>query len=149
MNQLTEEEIAEMQQKQMQAQGQQAPDPAMVLAQAEAMKGQAEMMRAQIEQAKLQNEQMKLQLEAQKLQSQVMGDQADNQIDAFNAETKRIDSEVKAQQAGATIDRTEIQSFGDQLDNQAKMTDLMDEQERKARMKAMGVNDLMRIATGG
>ena len=149
MNQLTEEEMAEMQQKQMQAQGQQAPDPAMVLAQAEAMKGQAEMMRAQIEQAKLQNEQMKLQLEAQKLQSQVMGDQADNQIDAFNAETKRIDSEVKAQQAGATIDRTEIQSFGDQLDNQAKMTGLMDEQERKARMKAMGVNDLMRIATGG
>ena len=98
---------------------------------------------------KLQIEAQKLQLEQAKIEAQVMDSQSSAQIDGFNAETKRIDSQIKAQQAGATIDRTQIQAFGDELDNQAKMNDMMDEQERKAKMKAMGINDLMRIANGG
>ena len=149
MKQMTEEELAEMQQAQMAAQGQQQPDAAMVLAQAEQMKAQAEMMRAQIEQAKLQNEQMKLQIEAQKLQTQMANDQADNQIDAFNAETKRMETQVKAQQAGATIDKTTAQAMGEQLDNQKKMADMMDEQRRKAQLSMLSPMDLARIANGG
>jgi hypothetical protein len=148
-SQMTEEEIMEMQQAQMAAQGQQAPDPAMVLAQAEQMKAEAEMMRSQIEMQKLQNEQIKLQLEAQKLQSQTVGDQADNQIDAFNAETKRMETQIKAQQANATVDKTSAQAMGEQLDNQRKMSDMIDEQQRKAQLSMMSPVDLMRIANGG
>lgn len=148
MKQMTEEELAEMQQAQMAAQGQQQPDAAMVLAQAEQMKAQAEMLRAQIEQAKLQNEQMKLQIEAQKLQTQMANDQADNQIDAFNAETKRMETQVKAQQAGATIEKTTAQAMGEQLDNQKKMADMMDEQQRKMQLASLSEFDLARIASG-
>lgn len=145
-SQMTEDEIMEMQQAQMMAQGQQAPDPAMVLAQAEQMKAEAEMMRSQIEMQKLQNEQMKLQLEAQKLQSQTVGDQADNQIDAFNAETKRMETQIKAQQAGATIDKTSAQAMGEQLDNQKKMSDMMEEQMMKAQIPMMTEAELISLA---
>jgi hypothetical protein len=145
-SQMTEEELASIQQAQMMAQGQQQPDPAMVLAQAEQMKAQAEMMRAQIEQAKLQNEQMKLQIEAQKLQSQTVEGQADNQIDAFNAETKRMETQIKAQQAGATIDKTSAQAMGEQLDNQKKMSDMMEEQMMKSQIPMMTEAELINLA---
>ena len=143
-SQMTEEELMAAQQQMMQ--GQQQPDPAMVLAQAEQMKAQSEMLRAQIEQAKLQNEQMKLQLEAQKLQSQAIGDQADNQIDAFNAETKRMETQIKAQQAGATIDKTAAQAMGEQLDNQKKMSDMMEEQMMKSQIPFMSEAELINLA---
>ena len=143
-SQMTEEELMAAQQQMMQ--GQQQPDPAMVLAQAEQMKAQSEMLRAQIEQAKLQNEQMKLQLEAQKLQSQAIGDQADNQIDAFNAETKRMETQIKAQQAGATIDKTAAQAMGEQLDNQKKMSDMMEEQMLKSQIPFMSEAELINLA---
>ena len=153
-DQMTEEELTEAQQQQ----GEPQQDPNMVLAQAEQMKAQAEMLRAQIEQAKLQNEQMKLQLEAQKLQTQMQGDQADNQIDFFNAETKRMETQIKAQQAGATIDRTSAQAVGEQLDNQEKMADMMERQraetqrmreeaQRKA-MRYMSDSEIARMADG-
>jgi hypothetical protein len=145
-SQMTEEEIMEMQQAQMMAQGQQAPDPAMVLAQAEQLKAEAEMMRSQIEMQKLQNEQMKLQLEAQKLQSQAVGDQADNAIDAFNAETKRMETQIKAQQASATVDKTSAQAMGEQLDNQKKMSDMMEEQMMKSRIPMMSEAELISLA---
>ena len=153
-SQMSEEELmAAQQQAQM---GQQAPDPAMVLAQAEQMKAEAEMLRSQIEMEKLKNEQMKIQLEAQKLsieaqkvQGSMMNEQAKGQVNAFEAETKRIDTQIKAEQAGATIDHTQIKSFGDQLDNQKKMSDMMDEQQRKAQLSMMSPVDLMRIANGG
>ena len=146
-SQMSEEELMAAQQQMMQ--GQQAPDPAMVLAQAEQLKAEAEMMRSQIEMQKLQNEQIKLQLEAQKLQSQAVGDQADNAIDAFNAETKRMETQIKAQQANATVDKTAAQAMGENLDNQRKMSDMMDEQQRKAQLSMMSPVDLMRIANGG
>jgi hypothetical protein len=146
MNQMTEEELAEQQQKMAMAGQQQAPDPAMVLAQAEQMKAEAEMLRSQIEMQKLQNEQVKLQLEAQKLQTQTIGDQADNQIDAFNAQTKRMEAQIKAQQAGATIDHTAAKTMGEELENQQKMSDMMEEQALKARIPFMTEAELMSLA---
>jgi hypothetical protein len=143
-SQMTEEELMAAQQQMMQ--GQQAPDPAMVLAQAEQLKAEAEMMRSQIEMQKLQNEQMKLQLEAQKLQSQAIGDQADNAIDAFNAETKRMETQIKAQQASATVDKTSAQAMGEQLDNQKKMSDMMEEQMMKSRIPMMSEAELISLA---
>jgi len=144
ITQMTDEE--KMQAQQQMAQGQQQPDPAMVLAQAEQQKAQAEMLRAQIEVQKLQNEQMKLQLEAQKLQTQTIGDQAENQIDAFNAQTKRMETQIKAQQAGATIDNTAAKTIGQNLSNQKKMSDMMEEQMMKSRIPFMSDVELMTIA---
>jgi hypothetical protein len=155
-SQMTEEEVMEMQQAQMAAQGQQAPDPAMVLAQAEQMKAEAEMLRSQIEMEKLKNEQMKIQLEAQKLsieaqkvQGSMMNEQAKGQVSAFEAETDRINTQIKAEQAGATIDHTQIKSFGDELDNQKKMSDMMEEQRIKTMRQSMSTAQLMDIARGG
>jgi hypothetical protein len=147
-SQMTEEELQEMAAK-MQSQGQQAPDPAMVLAQAEQMKAQADMMKAQIDAQKVQNDTLRIQLQAQNDQNELVAEQAKTQVDVFNAQTNRIKAQVEAEKAGATIDHTNIKAFGDQLDNQEQMTDMMDEQERKARMAMMSDMDLIRIAGGG
>lgn len=121
--QMTEEEKQAMQMK-AQSQGQQQ-DPAMVLAQAEQLKGQADMMRAQVEMQKLQLESAKIQLEMQKLQSGMQVDQANLQLDSFNAETKRMDTQIKAQEAGARIQKDSVQAQGMQLDNMAKVSQSM------------------------
>ena len=148
-SQMTEEELQEMQAKQMmQAQGQ-APDAAMLLAQAEQMKAQADMMKVQIDAQKVQNETLKIQLQAQDQQNEAVAQQAKTQVDVFNAQTNRIKAQVEAEKAGAVIDHTNIKAFGDQLDNQEQMQDMMDEQERKARMAMMSDMDLIRIANGG
>ena len=148
-SQMTEEELQEMQAKQMmQAQGQ-APDAAMLLAQAEQMKAQADMMKVEIDAQKVQNETLKIQLQAQDQQNEAVAQQAKTQVDVFNAQTNRIKAQVEAEKAGAVIDHTNIKAFGDQLDNQEQMQDMMDEQERKARMAMMSDMDLIRIANGG
>ena len=121
-SQLTEEEMAAMQQ-QMAQQGQQQ-DPASIMAQAEMLKGQAEMARAQIEQMKVQNEQMKIQVEAQKAQMSAQNDQQDNQVDVFKAQTDRMNTQIKAQEAGAKITKEGVQTEGVQLDNVKKAQEL-------------------------
>jgi hypothetical protein len=148
-SQMTDEELQEMAAK-MQAQGQgQAPDPAMVLAQAEQMKAEADLMKVQVDAQKVQNDTLRIQLDAQNNQNEIVAQQAKTQVDVFNAQTNRIKAQVDAEKAGAVIDHTNIKAFGDQLDNQEQMTDMMDEQERKARMAMMSDMDLMRIANGG
>jgi hypothetical protein len=140
-SQLTEEEMAAMQQ-QMQQQGQ-PQDPASVMAQAEMLKGQADMMRAQIEQAKVQNEQMKIQLDAQKVQMSAQNDEQDNQVDVFRAQTDRMDIQVRAQEAGAKITKESVQTEGVQLDNVKKA------QELSNPVTSLSDAELMRIARGG
>ena len=140
-SQLTEEEMAQMQQ-QMQQQGQ-PQDPASVMAQAEMLKGQADMMRAQIEQAKVQNEQMKIQLDAQKVQMSAQNDEQDNQVDVFRAQTDRMDIQVRAQEAGAKITKESVQTEGVQLDNVKKA------QELSNPVTSLSDAELMRIARGG
>jgi hypothetical protein len=148
-SQMTDEELQEMADK-MKAQGQgQAPDPAMVLAQAEQMKAEADLMKVQVDAQKVQNDTLRIQLDAQNNQNEIVAQQAKTQVDVFNAQTNRIKAQVDAEKAGAVIDHTNIKAFGDQLDNQEQMTDMMDEQERRARMAMMSDIDLIRIANGG
>lgn len=117
--QLTEEEKAQMAQS---AQGQeQQQDPAMVLAQAEMAKAQAEQMRAQVEVQRLQLDTAKIQLEAQKVQMQMQADQATQQLGVFNAQTNRMNTQIKAQQAGASIEKDTVDTQGKQIDNQLKI----------------------------
>jgi len=141
MSQLTDEEQAQIQQ-QMAQQGQQQ-DPASIMAQAEMLKGQAEMARAQIEQVKVQNEQMKIQVEAQKAQMSAQNDQQDNQVDVFKAQTDRMNTQIKAQEAGAKITKEGVQTEGVQLDNVKKA------QELSNPMANLSDAELMRIARGG
>lgn len=117
--QMTEEELAQMQQ-QSQNQGQQQ-DPNMVLAQAEMAKAQAEQLRAQVEMQKLQLETARIQLEAQKLQASMQTDQANLQLDGFNAQTQRMNTQIKAQEAGVKIQKDAVQTQGMQIDNQLKV----------------------------
>lgn len=87
------------------------PDAAMVLAQAEMMKGQAQQEKNQIAmmqtQAQAQNEQMK------------------RMIDEFKAATDRLMAQVKAQDVGATIDYKRVDTMGKEIDNAAKIKDLV------------------------
>lgn len=87
----TDEEIAMAQA----AQQNQAPDPAMVLAQAEMAKGQAEQMNAQTK-------------------------QASTQVDMYNAQTKRLEVEVKAEETGYKIQNTQADTMGKMIDNNTK-----------------------------
>jgi hypothetical protein len=153
-SQMTEEELQEMQQAQMMAQQGGQPDPNMVIAQAEQLKAESEMLRAQIEQAKLQNEQIKiqndqfkLQLEAQKMQAEQIDDQGDQQIDAFRAETDRMDTQIRAEEAGADVDLKNTKTLGEQINNQQKMTE-MQEAQRQREIQSMSTMDLERIARG-
>jgi hypothetical protein len=118
-SQMTEEEIAQLQQS---AQGQeQQQDPAMVLAQAEMAKAQAQQMQAQVEVQRLQLETAKIQLEAQKMQLSNQADQAALQLETFNAQTQRMNTQIKAQQAGASIEKDTVDTQGKQIDNQLKI----------------------------
>jgi hypothetical protein len=98
--------------KQMLAEAQQTqqPDANMVLAMAEDKKGQAQQMEAQT----------KLLV----AQSNSANEQAKRQIDGFNAETKRMDTQVDAQEAGANIDFKRIDAMGKQLDNVQKQQEI-------------------------
>jgi hypothetical protein len=92
------------------AQKGQEPSAEMVLAQGEAMKGQASLMEAEtrrfVAQSEAQNKQGKL------------------GVDVFEAQTDRMDTQVDAQKAGADIDFKRVDTFGKQLDNQAKVIEL-------------------------
>jgi hypothetical protein len=120
--QMTEDEKAKQAAKA--AQQGQAQDPAMVLAQAEQIKAQAELTNAQTNQAKIQLEMAKLQLEQAKLQLSAQDSQSDTQIGIFKAETDRINSQIKAQEAGAKITRETVETEGKQLDNAIKIGQL-------------------------
>lgn len=112
VSQMTEEERQEMQQAQA-AQGQQQ-DPAMVLAQAEMLKAQAELAAAQTEQLKAQAALITAQARAQGVN-----------IDMFEAETSRMDTQIKAQEVGAKITKEAVSTEGIQLDNAKKISELV------------------------
>tara|TARA_B100000902_G_scaffold387920_1_gene432742 strand:+ start:3754 stop:5919 length:2166 start_codon:yes stop_codon:yes gene_type:complete len=141
-SQMTQEELAAMAQAQQQPP---APDPAMLIAEAEMGKAQAEQLRAQIEGQKVQNETMRIQLEAQKMQNTSVVEQAKSQVDIFNAQTSRLKVEVDAEKAGADIDNTDVKTFGEEIDNQRKIQEMQNE----SRMKSLSTPELMRIANGG
>lgn len=88
------------------SQQQQAPDPNLVLAQAEMEKAKAAQMNAQ---RMAMNDQMTAQ-----------NNQAKTQIDAFRAQTDRAAVEVDAQQAGAEIQFTKVKTAGQMLENMHK-----------------------------
>ena len=143
-SQLTDEEKAEMQAKQ-QSQGQQQ-DPNMILAQAELLKAQAMQITAQTDAARAQTELMKLQATRETDQGKLALSSGANQIKAFDSETKRMDTEIKAQQAGAVVNLNASKAEGQSIDNQIKMNDM---QAMANPFANLSNEELMLIARGG
>ena len=103
----TEEEINMVQQMQQQ-QGE--PSPEMLLAQAEMLKGQADLKETE--------------RKTLEMQLKYSGELADNQIDTFDAQTKRMKVQVDAQKAGADINMKNVETVGKKIDNIQKVVDL-------------------------
>ena len=58
-----------------------------------------------------------------------------------------METQIKAQQAKlATVDKTSAQAMGEQLDNQKKMSDMMEEQMMKSRIPMMSEAELISLA---
>ena len=93
-----------------QQQGQE-PGPEMILAQGEYMKGQAALMK---EQREATTSGIELQLEDEKLD-----------IMAYGEETKRKIAEIKAYEAGVNIQNKRIDAYGKQIDNTAKIKQMI------------------------
>jgi hypothetical protein len=87
------------------------PTAEMVLAMAEEKKGQAEMMNAQLKAA---DTQLKAENESLK-----------RQVDMYKAQTDRMGVTIDAQEAGAKIDNTNVDTMGKQLENQQKAKELL------------------------
>jgi hypothetical protein len=86
------------------------PDAAMVLAMAEDKKGQAQLLEAQ--------------RKGIDMQLQAANEEMKRQIDAFEAETGRMEVQIDAEEAGANIDNTRTDTFGKQIDNAGKVIQL-------------------------
>ena len=92
------------------SQAAQKPDPNMVLAQAEMLKGQADLAREQRE-----GIQMKLNYD---------NEMQKRRIDTFEAQTQRMGVMVNAQKVNADIDSKEAKTLGEQIDNATKLSQL-------------------------
>lgn len=100
----TEEELLMVQQMQQQPA---QPDAALVLANAEQTKADAAMM--------------DVQLKTQKMANEAAIQNTKVQIDAFNAETGRIDTQVKAAKTDADIRNMQFKAFNDRVQTAAKI----------------------------
>ncbi len=110
-DQLTDEEIEMLKTK---AGEEQKPDPIeeanLKLAEAENKKGDAALLKEKREWAES--------------QAEVELKEAEQEIDAFKAETDRINVMIKAKQAGVSIGKVKAEIVGQKLDNQSKLIDL-------------------------
>jgi hypothetical protein len=115
--------------QQSQQQGQQ-PSAEMLLAMAEMKKGDA------------QNKQADVKL------FQAQGDLANKnakvQVDTFNAQTKRFDTQIKAQETGANINVKRADAFGKTIDNQAKIIEL----QKPKQLEDMEDEDIYQMILG-
>lgn len=103
----TDEERQALEQAQQQPK---QPDAAMMLAMAEDRKAQAM--------------EGKNQIEAMKVQSGAQNEQMKRMVDEFKAATDRMNTQIDAQEAGATINYKRVDTMGKELDNTAKMQEL-------------------------
>jgi len=95
----------------MQAQqAQNQPDPAMLLAQAEQLKGQADVINAQTS--------------GVKAQADIQKQQADAATAAYNAQTSRLDTQIAAQKAGAELRLKEVDIQGKNYERRLKAAQL-------------------------
>lgn len=102
------------------------PEEEQILAQANAQQEEpsAEMLLAMGENKKGDAAIMREQRENQKMQLTYQNDEKKLQIAGFGEQTDRMAIQIKAQEAGAKINKTQIEALGTKLDNQAKIIEL-------------------------
>jgi len=111
-----------------QAQQGQEPSAEMVLALAEDKKGQAALMREE--------------REAFKAQTDARDDAAQTEIDRFNAQTKRMDTQVAATKAGAEVANKQADTLNKRIDAAQKRAEA-----QAQRIQGMDNDELIRTAT--
>lgn len=124
----TDEEKQMLEQAKQQGQ---EPSADMVLAQAEMVKGEA---------AKEKN-----QIEVMKVQAGAQNEGIKRQIDEFKAATDRMQAQIDAQEAGATINYKRVDAMGKEIDNAIKVKEL---QMPAINMADMSDEDLFRQMAG-
>ena len=95
-----------------QAQTAAEPDAMQLAAQAEMVKGQADMLEEK-------RKGIEMQLDSQ-------NDQAQTKIDAYNAETKRIQAMASVKESESKTQNTNVDTLSKNIDNQAKVIQLSD-----------------------
>ena len=80
-----------------------------------------------------------------KVQSGAQNEQVKRMIDEFKAATDRMNTQIDAQEAGATINYKRVDTMGKELDNAAKIQDL---QMPKVSVADMSDEDLFRQLAG-
>ena len=123
---IKEPETPEEQQMLAQAQQNQEPDPAMLLAMAENKKGEADLL-----------EQKRKGIE---MQLNSLNDRLKTQIDAFEAQTDRMMAQINAERYNAEIENKKIDSFGKTIDNTMKIVDLKNLTNEQLLSRLMGEN---------
>lgn len=108
---------------------------------AEQNKPRAEMVLAQAEYLKGEAANKEVQLKATIAQAEMAVKHSKVQVDGFNAQTKRIEAQIDAQETGANINYKRVDTFGKQLDNQAKIKQLL-------KVENMTDSELYKIALG-
>ena len=103
----TDEDLEFVQQSQQQ---QQQPDAGLLLAQAEQSKADAD--------------NAEVQRKTQADQFNALTAQQKNQVETFRAQTDRIAVQIDAEEAGATINNKNIESFGKEIENRQKQIDV-------------------------
>ena len=103
----TEEDLEFVQRAQQQEQQQ---DAGMVLAQAEQAKADADIA--------------EVQRKTQADQFSALTAQQKNQVETFRAQTDRMGVQIDAQEAGATINNKNLESFGKEIENRQKQIDV-------------------------
>jgi len=102
------------------------PEEEQMLAEAQQQPEQpsAEMMLAMAEMEKAKADQAQVQLDTDKLQVEGQNESLKRQVDSFNAQTKRMEVQIDAEEAGAKINKTNIEAFGEKIDNSAKINEM-------------------------
>jgi hypothetical protein len=107
----------------------QEDDAAMVLAKAEQLKGQADIMQEK--------------REGVKMQLTDANDKSKIQVDTFKAMTERMKVEIEARKAGATITKTNTETIGQQLENNAKMLEFRAPEQTEENFETLSDEELI------
>jgi hypothetical protein len=142
----TEEEEQFVMQMQQQAAQQQEQPP--LEAQILLMQEQTKQLQAQQAMLKEQNMAQANEIKAYQAQTGAQNDQANTMLKQFDSESKRMEVQVKAQEAGAKIGNTEMDTVKKGVDAQLAQADLA-EKEMNLQIKNMPTEQLIQMMMGG
>jgi hypothetical protein len=112
------------------------------------MQEQTKQLQAQQAMLKEQNMAQANEIKAYQAQTGAQNDQANTMLKQFDSESKRMEVQVKAQEAGAKIGNTEMDTVKKGVDAQLAQADLA-EKEMNLQIKNMPTEQLIQMMMGG